>query len=211
MKVEPTGIIFVAECEIQSDRCTARTPSPITAVWTAPKREQVNVCRACFEEMVRAGEWEVAGARVQPRADLALLSSGGSPLLIVEVRRRPGVVRNPRAWANRIRRNLLVHGAIQPAAHFLLAAVPGPFYLWYPREFVDPEAPADVEIELDPRTAERLEKLVESEARAAEIEKAVADWLTETVHSTRDDRWLEHVASQPELDRAVLTREYAMH
>lgn len=209
MRVEPTGIIFVAECEIQSERCTARTPNPITAVRTLPAREQVNVCRACFEEMVRAGEWEVTGARIEPRADLALLSHDGDPLLIVEVKRRPGVVRDVRAWAVRIHRSLLLHGAVQSNSHFLLAAVPGPFYLWYARDVISPDAPADVEIQLDPVTSQHLEQLVERDAPLADLEDAVAAWLKEAVHDVYQDTWVNHLASRGELDRAVLSREYA--
>lgn len=210
MKVQPTGIVFVAECEIQSENCTARTPNPITAVWTAPGREQVNVCRACFEEMVRAGEWEVTGARITPRADLALISQGGSPLLMVDVKRRPSVVRDPRAWATRIHRNLLVHGVLQPSAHFLLAAVPGPFYLWFARDSIHPESPADLEINPDPGTARRLEGLLERDARAAQLEHAVADWLTESVHRVSEHDWLRPIAAKDDLNHAVVTREYAM-
>lgn len=210
MRVEPTGIIFVAQCEIQSDRCTARTPNPITAVRTVPGREQVDVCRACLEEMVRAGEWEVTGARVRPHADLALLSSGGTPLMIVEVKRRPGVVRDARAWATRIHRNLLVHGAIPSTAPFLLAAVPGPFYLWYPRDSMDPEAPADVEIQLDSVTSERLEQVREMEEAPAELEEAVADWLADSLENGYQEDWMNRVASKRELEHATLEREYAM-
>lgn len=210
MKVQPTGVIFVAECEIQSDRCTARDPSPITAVWTSPGREQVNVCRACFEEMVRGGEWEVAGARVSARADLALVSPSGAPLLIVEVKRKPNLVRDPRAWASRIHRNLLVHGALQPTAHFLLAAVPGPFYLWLARDSIQPGTPADAEITPDPRTAERLSQLLETDAQPAQIEAVIAEWLRETVHHVSEHDWLTDIASSGELDRAIIQTEYAM-
>jgi hypothetical protein len=159
--------------------------------------------------MVRAGEWEVAGARVSHRADLALVSPGGSPLLIVEVKRKPGLVRDPRAWASRIHRNLLVHGALQPTSHFLLAAVPGPFYLWLARDFIEAGTPADAEINPDPRTAERLSRLLESDARPAQIEAVIADWLTESVHHVAEHDWLAEIASSGELDRAVIQTEYA--
>ena len=64
MKVEPTGIVFVATCSIQTPRCTAIQPQPITAVWGTP-RVQIDVCRACLEEKMRLGEWQVEGARVR--------------------------------------------------------------------------------------------------------------------------------------------------
>ncbi len=67
MKVEPSGVVLVDECSVQTDVCTARTPRPITAVWALPGRRQINVCRACLDEMIRKGDWKVEGARAQPR------------------------------------------------------------------------------------------------------------------------------------------------
>jgi hypothetical protein len=40
-----------------------RSATKLTAVWTSPARLQINVCRPCLEEQVRAGEWEIKGAR----------------------------------------------------------------------------------------------------------------------------------------------------
>jgi len=67
MQVEPSGVVMTGECDIKTDVCTARTAKPITAVWTPPGRTQVNVCRACLDEKIRTGEWQVEGARVRPR------------------------------------------------------------------------------------------------------------------------------------------------
>jgi hypothetical protein len=67
-KVETSGVVLTADCDIKSDVCTAKdAPAPLTAVWAPPGRTQVNVCRACLEERIRAGLWEVEGARVRPR------------------------------------------------------------------------------------------------------------------------------------------------
>jgi hypothetical protein len=68
IEVEPSGVIFVAACQVQTAVCTAREPSPVTAVWAPPGRTQINVCGACLEEMLRAGEWEIEGARAQASA-----------------------------------------------------------------------------------------------------------------------------------------------
>ena len=46
----------------------AKTEAPITAVWGPPGQTQINVCRACLEEKMRLGEWEVEGARLLPHA-----------------------------------------------------------------------------------------------------------------------------------------------
>lgn len=66
MKVEPTGVVMMGVCQVQTDKCTGRTPAPITAVWIPPGRRQMDVCRACLEEQMRKGEWEVEGARLEP-------------------------------------------------------------------------------------------------------------------------------------------------
>ena len=63
MEVEPSGITMIGECEIKTEKCVARTPVPVTLVWT-PERKQINVCRACLEEQVRTKKWHVEGARV---------------------------------------------------------------------------------------------------------------------------------------------------
>jgi len=64
-KIEPSGVVMIGECQVQTERCVAREPQPITAVWTVPCRTQVNVCRACLDEKVRTGEWCIEGARVR--------------------------------------------------------------------------------------------------------------------------------------------------
>ena len=64
MKIEPTGVVMVGVCQVQTSRCMARTPAPITAVWIPPGRRQMDVCRACLEEQIRTEKWEVEGARL---------------------------------------------------------------------------------------------------------------------------------------------------
>lgn len=67
-RVEPSGVVLKGVCHIQTQRCTAKEEGPITAVWGPPGRTQINVCRACLEEKMRLGEWEVEGARVREHA-----------------------------------------------------------------------------------------------------------------------------------------------
>jgi hypothetical protein len=67
-RVEPSGVILKGVCQIQTKQCTAKEEKPITAVWGPPGRTQINVCRACLEEKMRLGEWEVEGARLLPHA-----------------------------------------------------------------------------------------------------------------------------------------------
>ena len=68
MKVEPSGVVMMGQCTIQTDVCTAKELAAITAVWGTPGRRQINLCRACLDEMIRRGEWEVEGARARRRA-----------------------------------------------------------------------------------------------------------------------------------------------
>jgi hypothetical protein len=65
VKVEPSGVVFVDECSIQTARCMARERGAVTAVWGPPGQSQINVCGACIDEMMRAGAWEIEGARVR--------------------------------------------------------------------------------------------------------------------------------------------------
>ena len=63
--VEQSGVVMHGVCDIQTDRCTAKAGGAITAVWGPPGRTQINGCRACLEEKMRRGEWEVKGARLR--------------------------------------------------------------------------------------------------------------------------------------------------
>ena len=65
MNVEPSGVVLRGICAIQTDRCTAKAEGPITAVWGPPGRTQINVCRACIEERIRTGVWQIQGARLR--------------------------------------------------------------------------------------------------------------------------------------------------
>ena len=67
-RVEPSGVVLKGICNIKTEQCTAKEEGPITAVWGPPGRTQINVCRACLEEKMRLGEWEVEGARLREHA-----------------------------------------------------------------------------------------------------------------------------------------------
>ncbi len=63
MKIEPTGVVLVDVCGVQTEKCVARNAAPVTAVWTLPARAQVNVCRPCLEEQIRSGDWQISGCK----------------------------------------------------------------------------------------------------------------------------------------------------
>jgi hypothetical protein len=54
---------MMGTCSVQTQRCVARTPAAITAVWTVPGARQIDVCSACLDEQIRTATWVVEGAR----------------------------------------------------------------------------------------------------------------------------------------------------
>jgi hypothetical protein len=130
MKIEPSGVILRDICMIQTDKCVAKEPAPITAIWAIPGRLQINVCRPCLEEQVRSGEWEIQGARITKRADVAVYSADRQLQLVVEVKKRSRSKAPLKDWAIEIHRNLYAHAGVPKTRFFLLAILPGDFYLW---------------------------------------------------------------------------------
>jgi len=185
MKVEPSGVVFDGICSIQSDKCVARELAPITAVWQYPGRNQINVCRPCLEEQVRSGEWEVEGARVEKRVDVAVFSPDQKVQLVVEVKRSPGDKKELKEWAIRIRRNLLSHAGIPSSRYFLLAALPDRLFLWAPQPTFDPNRAADYEVNAEDTLKEYLDSLsVPPHAiREHEYEHLVSSWLEDIAKS----------------------------
>jgi hypothetical protein len=80
-EVIPTGVFFSGRCDIQAEDCTATETGPITAVWMGSTRDQVNVCRACLESMIRAGDWSVLGAKITSHFDLGVVGPHNEALL----------------------------------------------------------------------------------------------------------------------------------
>lgn len=191
MRVEPSGIILVGVCEIQTSECVAREPSPITAVWAEPGRRQVNVCRPCLEEMVRAGSWEIPGARVHRRFDVAVFNPAGELVLVVEVKdlpRQPKV--DLREWAWRVHRNLIVHSGVPASPFFLLVGVPTEFFLWTSRTSADPLDQPEFSVHDPDQLAPFYpESIVPGELRPETEEDAVAEWLRSLTATRRRHRY----------------------
>jgi hypothetical protein len=182
--VEPSGVILVDTCSIQTEKCVAKTPAPITAVWTLPGRVQVNVCRPCLEEQIRSGEWEVRGARVEKRADVAVYSPDNKLLLVVEVKKPPKKI--SKIWATSIHRSLLAHAAIPVAPYFLLAVPPDYLYLWKEGSNTNSERTPDYEIKATDLFSKYLDKTPSSLDRISEhyyLEYLVSRWLSDLVKS----------------------------
>jgi hypothetical protein len=189
MKVEPTGIVLVDVCNIQTDRCVAKQPAAITAVWTLPGRVQVNVCRPCLEEQVRLGEWEIEGAKVEKRADVAVYSSDKRLQLIVEVKKRPNKQIELRDWAKRIHRNLLVHAGVPSTPYFLIAILPDYLYLWKYNSPSSLDKAPDYEVKAKDIFKTYFDKLASPPDIASEhqLESLVTLWLKDLVQSEPSD------------------------
>ncbi len=181
MRIEPSGIVMIGECDVQTPNCTALTPAPITAVWGSPGRRQINVCRGCLEEMVRLGEWENPGARIQRIYDIAVYDKAEQLQLVVEVKKHPyELATRMEDWATRIRRNLLLHSGIPSSVYFMLAVFPAPFYLWDQEDALD--APPRHIIDVSSEVIACLNIDVGNEYQ--QQEEAVSLWLRAVVNST---------------------------
>lgn len=185
MRVEPTGIILVDICNVQTEKCVAKKPAPITAVWTSPGRTQMNVCRPCLEEQIRSGQWEIQGARIRRRADVAVYSRDKRLQLVVEVKKKPRAPGNLKKWATTVRRNLLAHAGIPSAPYFLLAVLPNRLYLWKNGDPFRFDAPPDHEVSAGRTLRPYFDRLSVTPESASEynLEAVVTSWLADLVKS----------------------------
>lgn len=181
MKIEPSGVILKGICSIQTNKCVATQPAPITAVWTLPGRVQINVCRPCLEEQVRSGEWEIPGARIPRRADVAVFSPDRKLQLVVEVKKSARAKPPVNKSAMEIRRNLYVHAGIPKAPYFLLAILPGSFYLWKESGAPAFDRPPDYEADANEILKPYFDQLsvLPEVANEFELEAAVSSWLSD--------------------------------
>lgn len=189
MNVEPTGIVLVDACTIQTEKCVARHPAPITVVWTLPGRVQVNVCRPCLEEQVRLGEWEIRGAKIERRADVAVYSPDNRLQLVVEVKKRPRTQANLTEWATNVRRNLMAHSGIPNTAYFLLAVFPDSLFLWKNSDPFDIEKAPDYEAGVPDTLKAYFDELASSPDNASEyhLEMVTTSWLKDLAKSARSN------------------------
>ena len=185
MRVEPTGIVLVDICTIQTEKCVAREQAPITAVWTLPGRVQVNVCRPCLEEQVRLGEWEIRGAKIESRADVAVYSPDNKLQLVVEVKKRPRAQANLKDWATKVRRNLVAHSGIPSTAYFLLVVFPDSLFLWKNIDAFDIEKAPDYEAGLPDGLKAYFNELPSSpdSATGYHLEMVTTSWLRDLATS----------------------------
>lgn len=177
MNIEPSGVLLVGECDIQTEECTAKVPAPITAVWSSPARRQINVCSSCMEEMVRRGEWQNKGARIRHRADVAVFDKLGNLQLVVEAKYvKPNEDTSHRAV--QIRRNLLAHSGIPNTPYFLIV-FPDRSYLWkqgLPDRY-DRQADYSMDSEIVLQSYAGECKAFGPSPRAFEFERLVSDWI----------------------------------
>ncbi len=187
MRIEPIGVVFVDICSIQTERCVAKEPTPITAVWSLPGRVQVNVCRPCLEEQIRSGDWEIQGAKIEKRADVAVYSPDNKLQLVVEVKKKPAA-RVSKNWATIIHRNLLAHSGIPNTPYFLLVVPFDHLFLWKKSDSTNYERRPDYEIEArdffdKDKYANKLSLSPRVTNEHFYLEQLVSSWLEDLVKS----------------------------
>jgi hypothetical protein len=204
MKVEPSGVIMTGVCKVQTPVCQAKEPAPITAVWTLPARNQVDVCRACLEECVRNGEWEIPGARIQRRFDVAVYDDAARTQLVVEVKsRRPPATRGAIQWATAIHRNLIAHAGIPAAPNFLLVGYPDAFFVWVDSARSDHSRSPDY-VYFTPAALHRYRDSVEEDGPPHEQERVVASWLEDLLRGG-DRRGRERVVDSADALNSLMS------
>jgi hypothetical protein len=190
MKVEPTGVVLMDVCGVQTEKCVARKVAPVTAVWTLPARIQVNVCRPCLEGQVRSGEWQIQGAKVERRVDIAVYSPDKRLVLVVEVKKKPKGKVVSGKWAMQVHRNLLAHSGIPSAPYFLLVVPPDAMFLWKNGNSSNAERAPDFQASagelLEPYT-KRLMPLRGSVDEYYYAELVVSSWLKELIKTELRD------------------------
>ena len=189
MKVEPSGVVMIGVCDVQTPKCKAKAASAITAVWTLPGRSQINVCHECMEEMVRVGEWEIPQSRISLHADVAVLNQHSRPVLVIEVKRRPYYDEDLLGFAVRVHRNMVMHSAIPSRGFFMLALFPSPFYLWRPDSALEPTTTPDFEIRYEREMLRRRHVAAvkpDDEHKMAEL--VIANWVKDVLLNPPDEQ-----------------------
>lgn len=216
MRIEPSGVVMMGICDIQTPKCSAIELAAITAVWTSPGRSQINVCRECLEEMIRSGQWEIPNARISRHIDVAAIDSNNKLILAIEVKRRPLYDRNIDHYAKKIHRNLLSHGAFPGLPFFMIIFVPTPAFLWTPKSFLEPESQPEFCIDI----SEEIEEILHSingdpDINAKLTEEVVANWLNITIDNlnkeeAKNPEWLVKSGLIEKLKNAKIFIEYKM-
>lgn len=183
MNVEPSGVLIVGICDVQTEKCAAKVPAPITAIWTLPSRRQINVCSPCLDEMIRNGEWQIEGARVKRRADVAVFDKSGNLQLVVEAKYVKPDEDTP-SRAVQIRRNLLVHSGL-PNTPFFLIVFPDHFYLWKKGlpDAYDRQADYSVGTEIFFKSFGDKGRQSFEHVSGVEFERLVSEWIKNLSHS----------------------------
>jgi hypothetical protein len=216
MKVEPSGVVMMGICDIQTPKCSAVELAAITAVWTTPSRSQINVCRECIEEMIRSGQWEIPNAKISRHIDVAAVDSNNRLILAIEVKRRPFYDRNIDQQVIKIHRNLLSHGAFPGNPFFMVIFVPTPAFLWTPENFLKPESQPDLHINI----SDEIEGIIHSingdpDTNPKLMEEVVAKWVNATIDNLNKEEmkipeWLLVSGLSERLGQAKVYIEYKM-
>lgn len=67
MKVEPSGVVFSATCDVQTERCVAREWGRSPPSGGRRERPRSMYAGHVSIQKVRTGAWEIEGARLRQR------------------------------------------------------------------------------------------------------------------------------------------------
>jgi hypothetical protein len=138
---------------------------------------------------VRLGEWEIRGAKIERRADVAVYSPDNRLQLVVEVKKRPRTQTDLKEWASRVRRNLIAHSGIPSTAYFLLAVFPDTLFLWKNSDPFDIEKAPDYEAGVPDGLKAYFNELPSSPDSASgyHLEMVTTSWLRDLAKSARSN------------------------
>lgn len=111
------------------------------------------------------------------KPDIAVYSADHKLLMVVEIK---GTPKSDESWAAKLRRNLVVHGAVPVAPYFLLV-VPDHLYLWENEdssEAVPPSYSADTRTVLQ-KYLPKWKSVKREPVSERGLELAVQSWLSE--------------------------------
>jgi hypothetical protein len=166
--------------------------------------------------MVRSGEWEIAGARIYKRADVAVYATGRKPLLVAEVKRSIDVKTPIRELAIRIHRNLIAHSGIPPAPYFLLALLPDRLYLWKSSGTTNADREPDYEIDARELLKPYFDLIAAQPDQASEfqMETVIKLWLKDVATSKdisgASTEWLRDSGLYEDLKNGFVEMETAI-
>lgn len=129
MKIATTGSIIYGICSEKTHNCSAINGGPVTTILLPPNRAQRNVCRACLDQRLREGTWQIEGAAVKGMRrvyDICIFYPRNKIFAIFELKYR---FETTVEWAIRLHSDLSRRGRLSDSSFFCLLT-PENLSLW---------------------------------------------------------------------------------